>query len=291
MNRLIKTYSFTLLLTAIFVISLSACNNESDPDPVVNPPTPPAPLPELEYKLVWEDNFDGTELDTTQWSYQIGTGTLYGLDRWGNNELQYYTDRPENVKVENGSLIITALEEDFDGSEFTSARLRTKDKADWTFGKFEFRAKMPKGQGLWPALWMLSTDEVFGTWPKSGEIDVMELVGHEPEITHGTIHYGPDWPNNKSKTRSKALESGDFSDDFHVFTIEWEVNKIQWFLDGELFYTMDSQSIRPDNWPFNQKFHLLVNVAVGGNWPGNPDDTTVFPQTMEIDYIKVYQLQ
>lgn len=293
MKTTISKYSFILLLMLASTIVWSACEEDSDtPDQMIDNPAPVDTTPvTLEYKLVWEDNFDGDALDTTSWSYQIGTGGAYGLDRWGNNELQYYTDRAENVRLEDGNLIITALKEDFNGSEFTSTRIRTKDKADWTFGRFEIRAKLPKGQGLWPAIWMLSTDERFGEWPKSGEIDIMEIVGHEPEKLHGTIHYGPAWPNNKQASGIYTKPSGDFSEEFHVYSIEWKVNEIAWFIDGQQYHKIDKNRISPDPYPFNEKFHLLLNVAVGGNWPGNPDDTTVFPQTMEIDYIKVYQLQ
>lgn len=157
------------------------------------------------------------------------------------------------------------------------------------YGRFEIRAKLPKGQGIWPAIWMLPTDEIFGGWPKSGEIDIMELVGHEPETIHGTVHFGPEWPNNRHIGRAYTLEEGIFDDDFHLFSIEWQPNQIDWFVDGNHFYSVSPTELQPDNYFFNARFHLLINLAVGGNWPGNPDETTEFPQTMKLDYVRVYQ--
>ena len=241
------------------------------------------------WQLVWSDEFETDTLDASKWSFQIGTGNLYGLTSWGNNERQYYTDREENLYIEDGMLHIVAREEFFVNRNFTSARIRSIHKGDWTYGKFEIRAKLPKGQGLWPALWMLPTENVYGIWPQSGEIDIMELVGHRPNVVHGTVHYGPPWPNNLEHGGPITLSEGDFSDDFHIFTIEWRPNRIIWRMNGTLYWRTTPNNLAPHQWPFDQAFHLLFNVAVGGTWPGDPDATTEFPQTMIVDYVRVYQ--
>lgn len=256
------------------------------------------------YTLVWSDEFDGTSIDESKWSFIIGDGCdipiepCYGpLDEpaflcgWGNNELEYYTDRPENARVEDGNLIIEAIKElpFYQGQHrYTSARMVTKDKGDWTYGKIEVRAKMPIGQGLWPAIWMLPTDNEYGSWPCSGEIDIMEYLGHEPERMFGTIHYGHDsWRYNSQEL---ILESGSFAEEFHTFTVLWTENCIQFQMDGINVGVPNTRStVSPTTYPFDQPFHMILNVAVGGNLPGNPDASTVFPQRMEVDYVRVYQ--
>lgn len=248
---------------------------------------------ELEYQLIWSDEFDGNELNMDNWSFELGDGCHLGVNLcgWGNNELQYYTDRTENIFVQDGSLHIVARDERFQNKNYTSARIRTIDKGDWKFGRFEIRAKLPEGQGIWPAVWMLPTEEVFGGWPRSGEIDIMELVGHRPSTVHGTVHYGPVWPQNQNKGNTYSLSSGKFSDDFHVFSIEWMEDEINWYVNDTLFHTVTPEILSPHNYPFNETFHLILNLAVGGNWPGNPNSSTRFPQTLEVDYIRVYQLK
>lgn len=238
--------------------------------------------------IIWQDEFDGESLDLSKWSYQIGDGCDISPDLcgWGNNELQWY--RQENVEVSEGTLKITARRENSNGRNYTSARIRTIDKGDWTYGRFEARIKLPAGRGLWPAFWMLPTDEVYGGWPQSGEIDIMELIGSEPATIHGTIHFGPLWPNNRQSGESYELHTGRFSDDFHEFAVEWEPNEIRWYVDGYLYARKTNSDVAPSRWPFDQDFHFLLNVAVGGNWPGSPDGTTRFPQTMEVDYVRVY---
>ena len=240
------------------------------------------------WELVWSDEFEETELDETKWSYQYGTGASEGLSGWGNAELQYYTDREQNVFVQDGKLHIVAREESHGGMDYTSARIRTIDQGDWRYGRFEVRAQLPKGQGLWPAIWMMPTDAVYGGWPASGEIDIMELVGHQPDVIHGTIHYGPPHTySGGSYTRS----SGDFSDDFHTFAIEWEHGEIRWYVDDVHYHTETNWFSQGHGFPapFEQRFHFLLNVAVGGHWPGSPDHTTEFPQQMVVDYVRVYQ--
>jgi len=241
------------------------------------------------WNLVWSDEFNGANIDLTKWEHEVnGEGG-------GNNELQYYTDRDVNSFVEDGKLVIRALKETYTGPDgtrdYTSARLRTKYKGDWKYGRFEISAKLPIGQGLWPAIWMLPTDWVYGGWAASGEIDIMELLGQDPVRVYGTLHYGGEWPNNTQSGNSYVLTNGSFTSTFHVFTLEWEENKFRWYVDGILYQTQSSWYSANGDYPapFDQRFHLLLNVAVGGNWPGNPDNTTTLPQSMIVDYVKVYK--
>jgi len=241
-----------------------------------------------EWELVWSDEFEGEELDESKWSYQLGRGGNYGLVNWGNNELQWYTDREENIYIQDGMLHIRALEEEFNTSDYTSARIRSINKGDWTYGRFEARAKLPEGQGLWPAIWMMPTDNVYGVWPRSGEIDIMESLGHETNVVYGSVHYraGSD---NRFRTGTFTLSEGNFSDEFHTYSIEWAPGVIRFYINDTLYFLATEQQLAPYNWPFDQDFHWLLNVAVGGNWPGNPDENTTFPQEMIVDYIRVYQ--
>lgn len=242
-------------------------------------------------QLVWSDEFDGTEVDTTKWTFQRGDGSEVGLPSgWGNNELQYYTD--QNATVANGQLTITAKQESVQpGFSYTSARLRTLNKADFTYGRIEMRARMPVGRGLWPAFWMLPTDTRYGTWAASGEIDVMEYLGDDTNRVLGTIHYGEPWPNNRFSSADYVLDSGTFNEDFHVFAVEWEEGEIRWYVDDILYSTQNSWFSSGGSFPapFDVDFHLLLNMAVGGNLPGSPDASTVFPQEYVIDYVRVYQ--
>ncbi len=240
-------------------------------------------------QIIWSDEFDGTAVDQSKWSFQIGNGCEEGPDLcgWGNNELQYYKE--ENAVVGGGTLKIIAKEETVDDNQYTSARIRTIDKGDFQFGRIEARMKLPVGKGIWPAFWMLPTDEVFGGWPQSGEIDIMEYIGQEPEEIFGTIHFGDPFPNNRFQGNDFLLNDGSsFNEDFHVFAIEWEANEIRWLIDGFEYSKKRPSDIAPDNWPFNERFHMILNMAVGGNLPGPPDGSTVFPQTIEIDYVRVY---
>ncbi len=248
------------------------------------------PILSQPYELVWSDEFDGSEVDTSKWSFQIGDGCELPTGcGWGNFELQYY--RAENATVSGGNLIITAKKESFMGSSYTSARLRTLGKGDWTFGRFEMRAILPEGQGLWPAFWLLFSEETYGGWAASGEIDIMELTGDAPATIFGTIHYGGEFPANVSSSREFTLPSGKFSEDYHIFAVEWEYGEIRWYVDDSLYATQtqwfSTGGVYPA--PFDHNFHILLNVAVGGTLPGPPDPTTVFPQTMVVDYIRVYQ--
>lgn len=239
------------------------------------------------YDLVWSDEFDGTQIEADNWTHEIGTGN----GGWGNNESQYYTDRVQNSYVDKGKLVIVAQEEEFEGSGYTSARMITRDKQEYLFGRIDVRAQLPEGQGIWPAIWMLGANITDIGWPACGEIDIMELVGHEPSTVHGTAHWGPrgqSWSFNQG--RGKSISGEKFSDKFHVFTILWEPDKITWLLDDQEYFVLTKEVVNGD-YPFNQPFFFILNIAVGGNWPGYPDNTTVFPQTMIVDYVRVFQLK
>ncbi|OQX95419.1 hypothetical protein B6I21_05505 [candidate division KSB1 bacterium 4572_119] len=274
------------LIISLNILALANCQN-TDKNPANNGDDD-IPVPEG-YTLFWNDEFSGTEIDLTKWEHEVNA------QGGGNNELQYYTDRPVNSFIENGKLIIQALKETYTGAEgtrdYTSARLRTAKKGDWKYGRFEIKAKLPYGQGLWPAIWMLPTDWIYGGWAASGEIDIMELIGHQPNKVYGTLHYGGAYPNNVHSGDFYTLAEGNFNDNFHVFTLDWDETSFKWYVDGVFYQEQTEWSTEGHDYPapFDQFFHLLLNVAVGGNWPGNPDASTVFPQRMEVDYVRVFK--
>ena len=226
--------------------------------------------------LVWQDEFEDDAINLDFWTHELGDSG------WGNNESQYYTARDENSYIEDGKLVIVAKEEAYEGADYTSARMITKGKKEFLFGRVDIRAKLPYGQGIWPALWMLGGNIESVGWPACGEIDIMEIVGHLPSTTHGTAHY----PTNHLGG-SYTLDEGIFADEYHVFSVVWEFNSIKWYLDDQLFYGL-TPSQTGNSWPFNNDFFFIFNIAVGGNWPGYPDATTVFPQFMHVDYIRVF---
>ena len=235
--------------------------------------------------IVWEDNFSGTALDLTKWNYQIGDGCAEGICGWGNNELQSYQEG--NVTVSNGTLKITAQKERIRGAQYTSGRINSKGKGDFTYGRLEASIKLPAGDGLWPAFWMLSTNEPYGGWPQSGEIDIMEFVASDTDNILGYMHYGDLYPNNQSQGNNYTLASGTFPEAFHEFAIKWEPGEIRWFMDGILYSVKRTEDVSPFNWPFDNDFHFLLNVAVGGNLGGAVNDS-MLPATMEVDYVRVY---
>jgi len=234
-------------------------------------------------ELVWSDEFDYTGLpDPNKWTFETG-------GNWYNNELQYYRDGTNNAEVMNGKLVITAKEESFGGNDYTSARMITfQNGGYWQYGKVEARIKLPYGQGIWPAFWMLGKNFETVPWPACGEIDIMEMIGggDNDKTIHGTAHWEDYNSNHAYVGGSKTLSSGIYADDFHVFSMEWNAQQIKWFMDGIQYYSLDISS--QDKSEFDAEFFIILNVAVGGDWPGNPDATTVFPQTMEIDYVRVY---
>ena len=276
------------LLSILLFIFLNCSSDKSDSITDTNPNDTIPSIPG--WQLVWNDEFSGTNIDPSKWTHEVnGNGG-------GNNELQYYTDRDLNSLIIDGNLVIVAQKEEYSvGNKtwnYTSARLNSRKKADWKYGRFDIRAKLPYGQGLWPAIWMMPTNSVYGGWAASGEIDIMELLGQEPTRIYGTLHYGGSYPNNTHTGSSLKLTSGDkFTEKYHLFTLEWEENEFRWYVDGHLYLTQNDwyTDAAPYPAPFDQEFYLILNVAVGGNWPGNPDASTYFPQVMVIDYIRVYK--
>lgn len=275
---------YLYILIIVISLQLLSCKDDNGTDPKPDDiPTYPG------YKLVWNDEFNGTSVDDAKWEYEVnGAGG-------GNNELQYYTDRKENSWVKDGRLNIAALQEEYTGPDgkryYTSARMRTLKKGDWKYGRFEIRAKLPYGKGFWPAIWMLPTDWVYGGWPASGEIDIMELLGDNVRSVYGTLHFGGVPPANVHSGSMYTLPGGDFASQFHVFWLDWEETEMRWYVDGVQYATIKDWYSVGNSYPapFDQRFHLILNVAVGGNWPGNPDTTSVFPQYMQVDYVRVYQ--
>lgn len=246
------------------------------------------------WKLVWSDEFngtDGTSPDATWWTYDIGG------NGWGNNELESYTNRTTNVQQKGGYLVITAQQENnYMGTDgitrnYTSARIKTQGLYNVTYGRVEARIKVPKGQGMWPAFWMLGNDIATNGWPNCGEIDIMENIGKEPSTVHGTIH-GPGYSGANGIGAPYSLTGQNFSDDFHIFAIEWTPNSIQFKVDNIAYATRTPADLPSGtNWVYSHPFFIILNVAVGGSWPGNPDGTTVFPQQMLVDYVRVYTLR
>lgn len=260
-----KKFTFTILLTSVAFYCFSQCP-----------------------KLIWSDEFDGTALNLNNWSYQNGDGCDIDLCGWGNNELQWYTS--DNINVSNGRMTMIAKQESKNGKFYTSARVRSINKVDVKYGRIEARLKMPKGQGVWPAFWMMPTDNVYGIWPQSGEIDIMEYLGHEPNTVHGTLHFGQPWPNNSSTSSSFVTQGPGFNEDFHIYALEWSENSIKWYVDGYLYAQKTPNNLNGQRWPFDQRFHFILNMAVGGNWPGNPNGSTVFPLEYIVDYVRLYDM-
>jgi beta-glucanase (GH16 family) len=245
--------------------------------------TTPATYPG--YTAVWADEFSGNSLDLTTWNQETGNG----VGGWGNNELQFYTNSTKNCFVSNGNLIIEARKEIIAPFNYTSSRITTQNKKSIKFGRIDIRAKLPVAKGLWPALWMLGDNITSVGWPSCGEIDIMELVGTNPSKVHGTMHWKAVNGSAINKGGSYDLASGDFSQQFHVYSIVWTQNMIKWYVDDILFFTGTSADVGAANYPFNANHFLIFNVAVGGNWPGPPDAGTTFPQRMFVDYVRVFQ--
>ena len=268
-----------------------------------------------EWKQVWCDEFDGKEIDKTKWDFDTGNGfynydAMMWISGWGNGELQYYTREPANAFVEKGMLHIRVLKESLHGCGYTSARLKTRKKDgsplfNQRYGKFEIRAKLPTGRGVWPALWMMPQEDKYGAWASSGEIDMVEARGQEPTKVLGTLHFGSRWPANAEASIDYVLPNQGTIADFHVYTLEWEPGEFRWSVDGHCYATQSSwwssnktdgdKGLKPTKeadlqpWPapFDQPFYLIMNVAVGGKFLGNPDKSTTFPAEMVVDYVRV----
>jgi beta-glucanase (GH16 family) len=260
-------------------------------DPI--PPPPPNTLPG--WTLVWSDEFsrpDGSSPDPTKWTYDLGG------KGWGNHELESYTNRPENAHIEKGNLVITAQRETYSAADsvardYTSARLKTQGLFTQTYGRIEARIKIPSSQGMWPAFWMLGEDIPTVGWPKCGEIDIMENIGKEPDKLHGSLH-GPSTTTNTSDLTSIfTLPTGqNLADDFHLYAVEWSPDIIRFYIDANLYATFRSSDWPAGGkWVFDHRFFIILNLAVGGDWPGSPDASTKFPQSMLVDYVRVYTKQ
>lgn len=232
--------------------------------------------------LAWSDEFSSNYINPANWSYDTGGSG------WGNNELQYYTNSSKNAYTTGGYLVIEARKEAMGSNNYTSARMISKDKKTFTYGRIDFRAKLPKGQGIWPALWMLGNNIGTTPWPACGEIDILELLGHEPQKMYGTIHWGAAGGASTHIGGNSTLSSGTFSDKFHIFSLKWDANQLSFLVDDISYFTATKSQVN-GNYPFDKPFFFIMNLAVGGNWPGNPDNTTVFPQRMIVDYVRVYQ--
>lgn len=231
--------------------------------------------------LAWSDEFDASQINPQHWTYDLGASG------WGNQELQNYTSNSENSYVANGNLMIVAKK---NGSQYTSARLKSIGLQEYQYGRIDVRAILPFGQGIWPAIWMLGANFPSAGWPACGEIDIMELIGSSPSNIHGTVHFGNSYPQHQYTGGSRYLTGGQtFADEFHVFSIDWDENGITWLLDDQPFYSVDNSVSGNQNYPFDNPFFFILNVAVGGQWPGYPNATTTFPQFMAVDYVRVYQ--
>jgi len=263
-----------ILIVLTFLIS--SCENEKKEIPASEG-----------YKLVWHDEFDYEGLpDPAKWSYDT-EGNDYG---WGNNELQFYTEKnKENAFVDGNHLHIVAKKEEKGGKNYTSARLITKNKGDWKYGRFEISAKLPKGRGIWPAIWMLPTDWEYGGWPESGEIDIMEHVGYNPDSVFASAHTEA-YNHVKGTNKTEGIKVRNIYDDFHTYILEWEKDEYRVLFDDTHFFTFNNENKTYKEWPFDKRFHLLLNIAVGGNWGGKKGiDNTIFPQEMVVDYVRVYK--
>ena len=290
LSSFVKFRSGHLAGAALALALLSGCTKNPDgPTVVVTPPVPEAPNSEArayaDYSdLKWSDEFDNPAIDQTKWSFELGGGG------WGNKELEYYTSSTDNAFINNGNLVIQAKQQSMGGLDYTSARMLTKGKQSFQFGRIDVRAKLPKGQGIWPAIWMMGSDIDTNNWPKCGEIDMMELRGQQPNKFLTTMHFAkPDGTHELKGGPDQTLANGNFSDDFHIFSSVRSKNQIRFYLDGNLYYTFTNGDVGGNNYPFNNSFFMLLNMAVGGNFLGNPDATTVFPQQLQVDYVRYYQ--
>lgn len=293
MDCLPKRHKWLLILFILISVIVNGCAVTNNPEPSdlpteatsENTETTPSETPK-EWELIWSDEFDGetgSSVDSEKWTIEVGNN-----NGWGNSELQYYTGRPENLSIQDGSLVIKALKEEMEGFQCTSARIKTRGKFKFTYGKVEMSAKLPYGHGIWPAFWMLGADFGSNPWPDCGEIDIMEFIGRQPDTIYGTLH-GPEYYGSMG-LQNQIKHKTDIHNEFHTYGIEWEENNIKWYFDGQLFHTVSKDKMLSSyTWVFDHDFFMLLNLAVGGNWPQRPNDKTEFPQSYVIDYVRVYQ--
>lgn len=270
---LTKDFSIRLISTGLLgSLFLLSCAGRSETNPEI-------------WALEWQDEFNGargTAPDSTKWGYDIGTG-------WGNQQLEFDTDLPRNASMDGeGNLAITAYEESYENRAYTSARIVSRDKFEPTYGKYEARIKMPTGQGMWPAFWLLGADIARVGWPQCGEIDIMEYRGQEPHVIQGTVH-GPGYSGSAGIDKSMTIQGDRFDENFHIFSVEWRPESIRWYMDNTLYHEVEPEDL-PGKWVFDHPYYLILNLAVGGSYVGAPDSTTVFPQSLLVDYVRVYKL-
>lgn len=270
-----------LLLPVLFLLTAFSCDKKSVPPAGISNDSLAMVYPG--YKLVWQDEFNGTELSSADWNYETGGSG------WGNNELEYYTSGNKNAYLLNGNLVIEAKKEDMGNRSYTSARITTAGKREFKYGRIDIRARLPVQTGMWPALWMLGNDIGSKGWPYCGEIDIMELVGKNPKQVVGSFHWKNDDASEGTINNRYDLTAGDFSQDFHLYSLVWGKDQYQILVDNKVYVTAKPSDIKAAYNPFNHPFYLIFNVAVGGDWPGSPDGSTSFPQKMLVDYVRVYQ--
>jgi beta-glucanase (GH16 family) len=278
-----RRQGFALLFAGLFCAAWGRCGGTAQDASAV---TAPPPAADAGWTLVWSDDFDGdagTPPDPTRWKHDVGGGG------WGNAQLEFDTDLPQNASLDGqGHLAITALKQSFGGNAYSSARINTEGLFDQAYGKFEASIQLPKGAGLWPAFWLLGANVDTVPWPGCGEIDIMEYRGQQPTLIHGSAH-GPGYSGGRAITATHALPGGsDFSEGFHVFAVEWTPNRIDYRVDDTVYETI-TPADATGTWVFDHPFFVLLNLAVGGNYVGNPDATTPFPATMLVDYVRVYE--
>lgn len=273
----------------IQTVRINLLNDDTSPIDFIAIPTggTTSPRSYTGYRLVWEEEFTGTALDEQNWTFETGDGCPVNCG-WGNNELEFY--QRENVLVDKGVLVIQAKKERAGTREYTSSRIITKGKREYQYGRIDVRAALPSGRGLWPAIWMLGANIDRSPWPSCGEIDIMELTGDKPSRIIGTAHFGTNVSQHQFRTGAAFLNTGTFSEAFHVFSIIWEKDRIRWLLDDVVYFELTPDKLNGQPYPFNQPFFFILNVAVGGNLPGSPNATTLFPTSMIVDYIRVFQL-
>jgi len=272
----------TFIIMTLFVMLVSACATPTPPPPTAMPE--PSPTPEgwrPGWNLVWHDEFDSDNLDLTNWTFDLGASG------WGNSELEQYTNNPENVRIENGQLIIEARKDANAKYGYSSARIKTQGLQAWQYGRVEARLKLPYGQGIWPAFWMLGDNIATTGWPNCGEIDILEFIGKTPDNIYHNVH-GPGYSGAKPVGAKVGMTPGTLLNDFHTYAIEWSATEIRWLVDDKETFKVASSAV-PGKWVFDHKFFIMMNVAVGGGWPGFPTTVTVFPQQMIVDYVRVYQ--
>jgi beta-glucanase (GH16 family) len=279
-----RTLAFSL--SAVLFLFASSCGGGGA---IAQPPVLP---PSTGFTLTWSDEFsspNGSAPDASKWTYDIGGSG------WGNQELESYTSRMQNAQIQNGNLVITAMQENYTGADgiarnYTSARLKTQNLFTQAYGRFEARIKIPKGQGMWPAFWMLGNDISQNGWPKCGEIDIMENIGREPGMVHGSLHGPSSVAPTSDATSTISLPAGqNYADDFHIYAVEWEPGTVRFYVDSNNYATFTQpQWPAGGQWVFDHPFFIILNVAVGGSWPGSPDASTQFPQQMLVDYVRVY---